>query len=679
MTGRLLWSLLWAWLICGAALASEKNLKSHLVKVEDPGRFHPGDDPRWAAPDLDDSDWAAAQLNVSWPKQEGYEGWTRGWYRVHVPVEPGVPVALYIFQIRDASELFVDGRLLAVNGDVDRGRGGVNMPMAVTVPLELTEDGELVVAARVWGGSWWAQSGAWSGVWTSPPGAAHVTVARYYRYKAKNPSGYPTVAFGILMILLGLFHVVLWLRMREAEQGLFGVAVLLVAGVMVWTALLEMGEVPAMALYYTTLRFVRHIGLIFLVAFLVRALEHPGRVLSRLTIAVLLITGVWSLFGPRLPWHYMLFVGYPLFALSMLSVVGRAVYRRQPGGVLMLLGASPGAFLALTETAHAFGYLGATYRAEAQGWIHLLAMGAMIGSMSALVSLRFARAIEDVERTWQAASRFVPDAFLRLLGRNNITEVERGDSTSEEMTVMFCAIPRIPELAGNWTADRSFALLNDLLAELEPLVHEHGGIIAQYLGDGVLALFPSGSTPVRAAVAMQAAIQAREPVEGQRLRLVAGMHTGPVMLGVVGSEGRLTNAQVSDVVNTSARIKGLSTHYGAPIVLSESTRALAEAEGLILQELDAVVMKGKKVPMRAYEVLGGEPDLELRRFKEAEAGTYRDALEAFRAGRLVEARENFGRLAERWVAAKLFVERCDWFLTHGLPHDWDGVVRMTVK
>jgi two-component system sensor histidine kinase ChiS len=298
----------------------------------------------------------------------------------------------------------------------------------------------------------------------------------------------------------------------------------------------------------------------------------------------------------------------------------------------------------------------------------------------ALIS-RFADTLDELERTWRATARFVPDQFLSLLGRRRITEVQRGDSTSRDITVMFCAIPGFGDTTQGWTSEQSFAFLNRFLAAMEPCIHDNGGFVAQYLGDGFLAMFPvGGSRPVDAAVALQEAARVLEPAPGQqRVKIAIGLHTGPVMLGTVGSEERLTTGQVSDVVNTSSRVKGLTAHYGAPIVISEATRALAMDDGWALHELDAVVMKGKVEPVRAFEVLSGEPDLLLRRFKESEARAYGEGLAAFRAGDLERARSLFARLAERWVAARLFVQRCDWFLVHGLPDRWDGVIRMTVK
>lgn len=145
------------------------------------------------------------------------------------------------------------------------------------------------------------------------------------------------------------------------------------------------------------------------------------------------------------------------------------------------------------------------------------------------------------------------------------------------------------------------------------------------------------------------------------------------------AEGPFTLGQVAADAHSTGPIAVLTAHYGAPIVLSESTRRLVQDEGFALQELDVVVLKGKNKPMGAYEVLSGEPDPGLRRTKEHSGPTYAQALAAFRAGDIAAARALFASLDPTWRAAALFVERCDWFSAHGLPDDFDGVVRMTVK
>jgi len=49
-----------------------------------------------------------------------------------------------------------------------------------------------------------------------------------------------------------------------------------------------------------------------------------------------------------------------------------------------------------------------------------------------------------------------------------------------------------------------------------------------------------------------------------------GLHMGDLMLGIIGSDDRLQGAVVADVVNSAARLEGLTRIYGSSISVSES-------------------------------------------------------------------------------------------------------------
>lgn len=90
------------------------------VKLIGPWKFHTGDDPRWASPFFDDSDWHAIRGNLPWGRQ-GYARYTGyGWYRIHVPVasSPENPrqFSLLVPQIHDVYEIFWNGNLVGRDG-----------------------------------------------------------------------------------------------------------------------------------------------------------------------------------------------------------------------------------------------------------------------------------------------------------------------------------------------------------------------------------------------------------------------------------------------------------------------------------------------------------------------------------------------------------------------------------
>lgn len=658
---------------------------SKVEKIEDPGRFHAGDDFEWADPDFDDSDWEPAVLRKPW------RDWSvagahepRGWYRVRAKVRSDRPIGLANGWVRGAAHVYVDGQLLVSTDDVERGTVRRSEPIYIEVPRELTRDGEVVIATRVTSSGASVGNGALSH-WAH--GHAEVIRSMHARYRQRILEGSSGVMHALVgggLMGLGLLHGLLWARRREPEQGLFALGAGLLGLTLVESSLLHMGEIalaePWVKTYYARQSWAFFALLMFFAYFLgIRAQRAIW-----VTTAVLFMTSILALF---LPLNLAVIVRTVTFACPALISFALIVYgswRRIPYARLVTAGFLPitliGVIVTASDMAREFGYPSPTFQMY-RDWMLIFGFAGLLLAMSFALINRFADTREQLERTWRATARFVPDQFLALLGRRRIIEVQRGDSTSRDLTVMFCAIPEFNSIIQGWTPERSFTFLNRFLEAMEPCVHENGGFISQYLGDGFLALFPVGSSrPVDSAIALQETARALELEPGLvGVKITIGLHTGPVMLGTVGSDTRLTTGQVSDVVNTSARVRGLTAHYGAPIVISEATRSLIEDEGWALHELDAVVMKGKVESLRAFEVLSGEPDLILRQYKEAETRSYAEGLAAFRAGDLTRARRLFALLADRWIAARLFVKRCDWFLLHGLPDDWDGVVRLTVK
>jgi class 3 adenylate cyclase/CHASE2 domain-containing sensor protein len=166
------------------------------------------------------------------------------------------------------------------------------------------------------------------------------------------------------------------------------------------------------------------------------------------------------------------------------------------------------------------------------------------------------------------------------------------------------------------------------------IVKKHGGILDKYIGDSVMAFWgapmPNREAAlccVRAAIEVQRAIRAlnqQRQVENQRreaentrnsaaapqsllplLSLGTGINTGEVIVGLMGSDAHGLNYTVlGREVNVASRLEGLSGH--GHIIISESThRELVRDDPSLAascRELEAVLVKGIRKPVRIYEV-----------------------------------------------------------------------------
>ena len=104
--------------------------------------------------------------------------------------------------------------------------------------------------------------------------------------------------------------------------------------------------------------------------------------------------------------------------------------------------------------------------------------------------------------------RFVPREFLSLLGKKSIFEISLGDQIKQKMTVMFADVRGWTTLSESMSPQENFNFINAYLQWVSPVIKEHHGFIDQFLGDGVMALFPgTADDAVQAAIAMHAAMK----------------------------------------------------------------------------------------------------------------------------------------------------------------------------
>jgi adenylate cyclase len=155
--------------------------------------------------------------------------------------------------------------------------------------------------------------------------------------------------------------------------------------------------------------------------------------------------------------------------------------------------------------------------------------------------------------------------------------------------------------------------LNEYFTEMDEAIRAHHGLVLQFIGDEIEAVFgapvATGDHPqmaVRAALEMRRRLQAwnaRRETEGKAaLRHGIGIHTGTVLAGNIGRAERLSYALVGDPVNLASRIQGLTKDFKVDILISEATRRGLDG-GVQVEELPAVRVKGRAVDVTIYKVV----------------------------------------------------------------------------
>jgi signal transduction histidine kinase/class 3 adenylate cyclase/CheY-like chemotaxis protein len=213
-----------------------------------------------------------------------------------------------------------------------------------------------------------------------------------------------------------------------------------------------------------------------------------------------------------------------------------------------------------------------------------------------------------------ATNRFVPSEFLQSLGYETITDVRLGDYQERDVTVFFSDIRSYTTMAETMTPEQNFKFVGTYVNRMGPIIRRFEGFVLHYLGDGIMALFlKSPYRAVQAAITMQKRIRrynamrirkGRDPIE-----VGMGLHSGPLVMGIIGDKHRNDPATISDAVNIASRMEGLTTLFGAKILVTKATMdRLLDPDAFAHRYLGKVLTKGKKEQVEVYELLDGESE-----------------------------------------------------------------------
>lgn len=293
----------------------------------------------------------------------------------------------------------------------------------------------------------------------------------------------------------------------------------------------------------------------------------------------------------------------------------------------------------------------------------------------------------ELTGTNKAMTKFVPQEFLGILGRSRIVDVNIGDQTQREMTILFSDIRSFTTLSEGMSPKENFDFINSYLRRVGPIIREHGGFIDKYIGDAIMALFPNSPEQ-----ALDAAISMHKRVQGYNARRLEvgfkpigigiGLHTGMLMLGTIGEAERMDGTVISDNVNLASRIEGLTKQYGSTILVSEALyNKLPDKTKYTVRFVDRVIVKGKSSSVSVIEILDSEPP-ETAALKIQTRALFEQAVALYGGQNFPQAAQVLEKVLSvnpADGAAKLYLERSRYYAAHGVPLDWEGVEEMKSK
>ena len=291
----------------------------------------------------------------------------------------------------------------------------------------------------------------------------------------------------------------------------------------------------------------------------------------------------------------------PALALGLVAALGLAFAARLPqaatmaGFALAVLLALAGALAALQAQVY---------------WIPVSAL--VLGGVALLAFGLLSARLEMAQRRHVQAmfARFVDPRIATALSEP--AQVAQAQvSASREVTVLFSDIRGFTSLSEHRRPEEIVALLNRYFEMQVEVIFRHQGTLDKFIGDAIMAFWGAPmAQPQHAVLAVQAALGMAEALErfasdlaredpAVRFAIGIGVHTGPAVVGFLGTPRRLDYTAIGDTVNLASRIEGC-TKGVATVLVSEATRAQC-GEAFDFIDRGAFEVKGREQAVRLFE------------------------------------------------------------------------------
>lgn len=251
-----------------------------------------------------------------------------------------------------------------------------------------------------------------------------------------------------------------------------------------------------------------------------------------------------------------------------------------------------------------------------------------------------------------------------------------------DMAMFFSDIRGFTAIAEKLGPEQLTSFMSEYFSIVSHIILDKKGVLDKYIGDAIMAFW--GAPIATADYVKQAALsgtalrdalpQINEVAKKYNIPTVSlgvGINKGSVVVGNMGSENRFNYTCVGDEMNFTSRLEGLNKNYGTIIITSESVyEMLKDDTEFLFRELDTVIVKGKQIPKKIYE-------LRSRNTTKSETSMfslYEEGLGYYYAGKWNEAIEKFRQVLsiEKDTPSDIMITRCNDFLNNP-PSDWKGV------
>jgi adenylate cyclase len=269
----------------------------------------------------------------------------------------------------------------------------------------------------------------------------------------------------------------------------------------------------------------------------------------------------------------------------------------------------------------------------------------------------------------------------------NVDNLKLGGK-KQEMSVFFSDVRGFTEFSEKMDPQELSQFLNEYLTPMTEVVFKNKGTLDKYMGDGLMAFFgapvPFDDHAYHACKCALESLQILKVLQAECARknwphidIGIGINSGSMSVGNMGSKIVQSYTVIGDAVNLGSRLESANKEYGTKILISDMTHT-ALAGKLITREVDLVRVKGKKEPVKAFELLAEEADSKMKDWLEA----YDKAYLHYQQQHFEVAKNQFSKILLNHpldTVSKMYIQRCDEFIKNPPSSAWDGVYEMKAK
>lgn len=285
---------------------------------------------------------------------------------------------------------------------------------------------------------------------------------------------------------------------------------------------------------------------------------------------------------------------------------------------------------------------------------------------------------EEEQKQLSMFRKFVPLEFLKSLNKGDWLDIKLGDHVEHDMTVLFNDIRSFTLLSEKMSTEDNFEFINSYLKYIYPPIQSHGGFVDKYIGDAVMALFYQTKSAIDAGIDMHKALveynKTRKKDNKTPIEIGIGLHSGKLMLGVIGVEYRMQGTVISHTVNLASHLEALTKMYGSAMLVSQYVLE-GNMDSYPTRKIGKVKMLGEVTTfMEIYEILPAENE-PLFSMKLASKIFFEEGVKLFYEKKFAEASVQFTHSLKVFPndrASQHYLKQCAVYLVNPPPETWDG-------